>query len=65
MATRMKQCLWLSSVIPFVLKLPLVYWLVVVVVCVCLFWLLHPIHTVLRCVDQGETYRQIASHLHK
>jgi hypothetical protein len=31
--------------------------------CWCLFWLLHSIHIVLRCVDQGETYHQIASHM--
>src|SRR5947209_8330882 len=38
---REPSCLWWSFSVPFVLKFPLISWLVLAIACVCLFWLLH------------------------
>jgi hypothetical protein len=38
---REPACWWASFSVPFVLKFLLLYWFMLVIVCVCLSWLLH------------------------
>ncbi len=38
---REPACLWASFSVPVVLKFPLLYWFMLVIACVCLFWLLQ------------------------
>ncbi len=38
---REQSCSWLSFSVPFTLNFSFLYWLVLVIACVCVFWLLH------------------------
>jgi hypothetical protein len=47
-----QACLWISFVLPFLLKLSLFYWSVLVIIGICLFWILHLLLHLIRLLPE-------------